>query len=392
MRIFLHDYGGYAFSLQLARAWAKAGHSVFYSFSNSTQYVKRAAGGEATQGLTIKRVTLSKPYRKYSFIQRYQSETEHGRIVAGEIRNFHPDLVLSANTPLDAQSPILRASKREHSRFVFWFQDAISIAIARTMHRKWIFIGDLIGKYYQRLEQNLLRSSDKVILISVDFQPLMNQWHVAKEKCVVIPNWMPLDEITPREKQNSWSREHGLQDKFCFMYTGILGLKHDLGVFIQLAEHFYAHPEVCVLIVSEGEKADELKEKASALNLPNLVVLPFQAIGVYDQVLGTADVLVSVLNHDAGSYSVPSKVLTYLCSGKPILLSLPVENAAARMVALAGAGLISAPDNVDLFVQNAQKLYTNASLREQMGYNGRTFAEKQFNIDSIMNQFKAVFP
>jgi len=120
-------------------------------------------------------------------------------------------------------------------------------------------------------------------------------------------------------------------------------------------------------------------------------VLPFQSNAVYDQVLGTADVLVSVLNHDAGTYSVPSKVLTYLCSGKPILLSLPLENAAAKMVALADAGLISAPDNVDLFIQNAQKLYTSSSLREQMGHNGRTFAEKQFNIDTIIDQFKVIF-
>jgi glycosyltransferase involved in cell wall biosynthesis len=343
------------------------------------------------EGLTVQGVTLSKPYRKYSFIQRYQSETEHGRIVAREIRSFHPDLVLSADTPLDAQIPILRASKKEQARFIFWFQDAISIAIARTLYQKWIFIGDLIGEYYQWLEQYLLRASDKVILISEDFQPLMNQWHISKEKQVVIPNWMPLKEITPGEKQNSWSIEHELQDKFCFIYTGILGLKHDTDVFIHLAEHFCAHPEVCVLIVSEGEKADELKKKAIALNLPNLVVLPFQSNAVFDQVLGTADVLVSVLNHDAGTYSVPSKVLTYLCSGKPILLSLPLENAAAKMVALADAGLISAPDNVDLFIQNAQKLYTSSSLREQMGHNGRTFAEKQFNIDTIIDQFKVIF-
>jgi glycosyltransferase involved in cell wall biosynthesis len=131
--------------------------------------------------------------------------------------------------------------------------------------------------------------------------------------------------------------------------------------------------------------------KTLAMNLAILIFYFFQPNDVYAQVLGAADVLVSILNGEAGIYSVPSKVLTYLCSGKPNLLSLPVENAAARMVLLADAGLISSPDNVDLFIQNAQELYTSSSLREQMGLNGRTFAENQFNINTIINQFKVIF-
>lgn len=387
MRIFLHDYGGYAFTLQLAKAWALNGHSVYYAYSSTTQYVKRATEGDKLDGLICRGITLSKPYRKYSFLQRYQSEVEHGRIVAREIRNFRPDVVISADTPLDSQLLIFRACKNVNAKFIFWLQDVISIAIQFTLHQKLRFAGDLIGKYYQYLERYLLRSSDKVILISEDFQSLMNKWKVDQDKRVVIPNWMPLEEITPQTKQNAWSVEHNLEDKFCFMYTGILGLKHDPELFIQLASHFCTDANVLVVVVSQGEKAEELNKKALAMNLSNLIVYPFQPNEVYSQVLGAADVLVSILNVDAGVYSVPSKVLTYFCAGKPMLLSVPFENAAARKVMQANAGLVSSPDDVKLFLKNAQILYTNNILRVQMSQNARKYAEKEFDSNNILNQF-----
>jgi len=390
MRIFLHDYGAYAFTLQIANAWAKSGHTVYYSFSKSTQYVKRASEAIVTPGLTIECVTLSKPYYKYSFIQRFRAEIEHGNRVADQIRHFHPDVIFSANTPLDSQRLIQIAGKKEKVKFVFWFQDAISLAIEHTMHGKWLFAGDLIGIYYQELEKNLLRSSDKVILISDDFQPLMDQWKIAPQKRIVLPNWMPLDEIAPVNKQNNWAIEHDFANKFCFIYTGILGLKHNPQVFIQLAEHFAAHSDINVVVVSEGEKAEELKALTAEHNLNNLLVLPFQPNEVYAQVLGTADVLVSIINNDAGSYSVPSKVLTYLCSGKPVLLSSPSDNAAAKMILEADAGLTSAPEQMDRFLKNAQQLYENNKLRESMGAKGRAYAEKQFDLQKIMDQFKTL--
>ncbi|HBG73902.1 MAG: hypothetical protein A2X25_03255 [Chloroflexi bacterium GWB2_49_20] len=390
MRIFLHDYGGYAFTLQLAKALAINGHTVCYAYSDSTQYVTRASGGDNINALTYRGIKLSKPYQKYSFIQRYLSEIEHGRLVSQEIFDFHPDVVISANTPLDAQFLILRSSRRLKARFVYWFQDAISIAIQNTLHQKLKLAGYLIGAFYQFLEGYILRSSDHVVLISQDFQELMNKWGVKQEKIQIIPNWAPPNEIMPQAKQNTWAVEHDLANQFCFLYTGILGLKHDPKFFIQLANYFCTTENVRIVIVSQGGKAEELIEKTIAMNLPNLVVLPFQPNEVYAQVLGTADVLVSILNEDAGVYSVPSKVLTYLCAGRPLLLSIPFENAASRMVIQAEAGLVSPPGNMDLFLKNANKLFKNHDLRIQMGKNARIYAEKKFDMDNILNQFETI--
>ena len=54
--------------------------------------------------------------------------------------------------------------------------------------------------------------------------------------------------------------------------------------------------------------------------------------------LASATVLIGILEEDAGVFSVPSKVLSYLCAGRPIVLCAPAENLASRTLLEAEAG------------------------------------------------------
>lgn len=390
MRIFLHDYGGYAFTLQLAGALAERGHYVCYTYSETTQFVLRCDASRVEGRVLVKGIRLSKLFKKYSFLQRRNAEIEHGRLVASEIKSFRPDVVISANTPLDAQAKILHASKKGQAKFIFWFQDAIGLATRRALRDKFGSIGKLIGSYYQGRERSFVRSSDHLVLISEDFAGLMQEWGIGDEKISVIPNWAPLPEISPQQKNNSWAVENGLSNTFCFLYTGILGLKHNPEIFVKLAQHLQTYDDMRVVVISEGGGVEWLIGQKAALDLKSLVILPFQPSQVYDQVLGTADVLVSILNEDAGTYSVPSKVLSYLCAARPILLSVPLENAAAKMVVNAQAGIVSAPNDHAGFLQNASLLYEDQNLRSLLGQSGRSFAEKEFEVDGIADKFEAI--
>ena len=96
-----------------------------------------------------------------------------------------------------------------------------------------------------------------------------------------------------------------------------------------------------MLVVSEGPGADWLAEHASPDDA--LRLLPYQPYERLPEVLASADVLVAVLEPDAGAFSVPSKVLTYLCAGRPLLGALPADNLAARVVTQSGGGIVVPP-------------------------------------------------
>jgi glycosyltransferase involved in cell wall biosynthesis len=90
-------------------------------------------------------------------------------------------------------------------------------------------------------------------------------------------------------------------------------------------------------------------------------------------------------------FSVPSKVQSYLCAGRPILLAAPPENLAARIVARENAGLVMNPDDVDGFIAAAQKLAGDAALRRTLGENGRDYAERAYDILKTTDRFERVF-
>jgi hypothetical protein len=129
------------------------------------------------------------------------------------------------------------------------------------------------------------------------------------------------------------------------LYTGTLGLKHNPRMLLALGEQLESRRHTSLVVVSEGPSAVWLGEQARLRRLSVLEVMPFQPFEIDSDVLGSADVLVSILERGAGSYSVAAKVLSYLCAGRPIVLSAPRENLAAKIIARAGAGKVVPADD-----------------------------------------------
>jgi glycosyltransferase involved in cell wall biosynthesis len=110
----------------------------------------------------------------------------------------------------------------------------------------------------------------------------------------------------------------------------------------------------------------------------------------YPDILGAADVLVALLEPTAGTFSVPSKVLSYLCAGRPILAAIPPENLAARTIERAGAGLVANSTDEESFLMLAKQLRVDAGLRQDAGRRARAYAETTFDTAVIADRFQDV--
>jgi len=293
--------------------------------------------------------------------------------------------VISANTPLDGQSSALDAAHASGAAFVFWLQDLYSLAIGRILGRRLPILGSLIGGRFERLERRLLLASECVVSITADFLPILERWGVNRQRTVVAHNWAPLDQVVPGSKQNPWSRELGISDVPVFLYSGTLGRKHDPGVLLALAKTL---PNAIVVVTSEGPGADWLRVHSAGTI--NLRLLPFQPEERLSDVLASADVVVALLYEDAGIFSVPSKVATYMAAARPILAAMPIENLSARTILEAGAGRVVPPRDRSGFLAAAVELLERPDERAHAAAAGRSYAEKEFNIGPIADQFEDV--
>jgi len=393
MRILIHDYAGHPFQIQLSRELASRGHEVrhLYAGYNQTPRGALAIKDGDPQTFDVCGVFIRQPLNKDNFIKRWLQEREYGRAMAREVAAYQPDVIISANTPLDAQKAIFSAAQAHHAKTIFWLQDFIGIAAYSLLNKRIGIFGKWVGRYYIALERRLLRSADAVVAISEDFLPTLEAWGISDHKLHVVPNWAPLSEIRVVERATPWAREYGLLDGFNFVYTGTLRMKHNPALLLELARELSRFDtQARMIVTSEGPGADWLKERSAALDLHNVVVLPFQPMERYAEVLGSADVLVAILEKEAGAFSVPSKVLSYLCAKRPLLLAVPKQNLAAKIVSSQRAGIVVEPDNVSAFVEGAKSLLSSPALREKMAENARSYAEANFDIQAIGDQFEAM--
>jgi putative colanic acid biosynthesis glycosyltransferase WcaI len=390
LRLLLNDWSGHPFQAQLSRELARRGHTVLHtycsSYSSGKGSLAHASGDPAT--LEFRPVPLRGPFAKYSMRKRVFQELEFGKLISRVADSFEPDEIISSNMPLFAQRRLQGWANKHGVGFTYWLQDIYTIPMRAELSRRMPVVGDAAGRLLNRLEAGMLRSSKAVVTISEDFRAKLTDWGVDAQRLFIVENWAPIEEIEIRPRHNAWSSAHQLDDRPVFLYAGTLGLKHDPSLLLDLARRLSGLASL--VVVSEGNGADFIRSATQSGLIDNVTVLPFQAYADLPDVLATADVLLVILEADAGVFSVPSKVLTYLCAGRPILACVPPQNLAARTICAAEAGLVVSPGDVSGWLDRGAQLAANPKLRDRLGSAGRSYAERTFDIKGIAARFDAI--
>lgn len=395
MRILVHDYAGHAFPTSLSRALAARGHDVVHAFAGSLQTprgdLRRREDDPET--LEFREIPMDPDYPryKYSFFRRRSMEIRYGHAAAEFIRQWKPEAVLSGNTPTETQEPLTRATLDTGGRFFYWVQDFYSLAVDKLLRKKLPVAGRWVGAWYRWLDRRQFKRSTGVVAITGDFAPILSgEFGVDPSRVSVVPNWAVIEELPALPKENDWARRHGLQDKFVFLYSGTIGMKHNPALILELARRFEKDPEVAVVVISEGIGADWLRTESEKAGIGNLLLLPYQDFSELPLVLASGDVLIGILEEEAGIFSVPSKTLSYLCAARPILLAVPPENLAARITRENDAGLTVPPRDLPGFLEAAEKLRNSPELCQRLGKNARDYAERTFPIDRTAGLFERI--
>jgi len=376
--------------VQLARSLAATGHRVTHVYCGSFQTPHGAVGdGDGSTGFDSISIDLGHDFAKYSFLQRSRDEIRYGVRFCRLVTRLRPDVVVSANTPLLAALVIQLYLLARRIPVVFWQQDIYSMAMRQHLAARAGTVGSLVGAGFQLVEKFLARTSAWVVVISDDFLGTLRQWRVDESRVSVIENWAPLDEVPVMQRPNDWSERHGFADgETVLLYAGTLGLKHQPAMLLELGRAFVDRSDVRVVVASEGIGADWLRQRIT--DRREVEIFPFQPYAELPSMLGTGDVLLVLLAPDAGMFSVPSKVLTYHCAGRPLLGAIPDENLASRIVEDNGSGIIVTPGDTAAFVDAARRLVDDPSLRSAMSSAARSYAERAFDIASITASFDLI--
>ena len=128
----------------------------------------------------------------------------------------------------------------------------------------------------------------------------------------------------------------------------------------------------------------QLQERAAALRLENLKFLPLQSEQRFVQMLATTDLALVTQQRSVSDIAFPSKTVTLLSAGCPVLASVSSSSEVARVIETSGGGVVVKPEEPAIFAQTIDQLSRNADQLSVMKSQARRYAMEQWSPDRVL--------
>lgn len=233
------------------------------------------------------------------------------------------------------------------------------------------FRNPLVYKALIKMDNFTCQVANKIIVLSADMKTSL----LARKR-----NFTDKIEII-----NNYDLDDGLGSKDSFFPLGInikrVVFAGNIGRFQNLENFIYALkgkdiiPDFELVFVGEGAALENLKELAVGLEA-TVKFYPQQSISVAKRIISESDMAIISLQKSVINYAYPSKTMTYLSVGTPVLVTLDKNSELACFISYNNLGVILEFDDVNA-IYNCFK--------------GIASGEIRFNREDIRKVYKEAF-
>jgi colanic acid biosynthesis glycosyl transferase WcaI len=157
-----------------------------------------------------------------------------------------------------------------------------------------------------------------------------------------------------------------------------MGRKQDLPTALATANLGAAKNIFKLTLVGEGSDKALLERKIAEDRINNVRLLPLQRADLLPEMLAAADALLLIQRADIVDSVAPSKLLTYMAAGRPIVAAVHDGSEAARLVREAGCGVVTPPENPEALLSTISLLSKDSEQLKRLGRSGKNFADRNF--------------
>lgn len=303
-------------------------------------------------------------------IGRFKESIDFGKKCAKYISDHHDDIDFIYNNPwqLFGVNIIARAANKYKIPYTIAIQDIYPECLFTNKHYPSIItflaisLLKPIDKYYQKHAAFIRTISDEM----ADY--LSSTRKLPRDKYLVVNNWQN-DEDFEEIKVSTGN------DKLRFVYTGSINLHANVDLIIKaFAKADIPNSELA--IYGGGNQKEVCVQMVEEMSLKNVSFGLVKRTEI-PQVQANASALVLALPTGNGNLCLPSKMTSYMLSGKPVIASVDNDSATARYIKEADCGISVRPNSVDALAEGF-KVFANmtSEKRKAMGDNSRRYAER----------------
>jgi putative colanic acid biosynthesis glycosyltransferase WcaI len=199
---------------------------------------------------------------------------------------------------------------------------------------------------------------------------------VPSNKVVLFADWADprLFALTADAGGDAIRRELGVDGAFLVLHAGNMGVKQGLDVVLDAANRTRSDSGLVYLLVGDGAVRPQLEARVRSLGLANVKIVPLLPEERFLALLATADVCLITQQRSVADVVFPSKVLTLLAAGKPVIAAVTDGSAVADAIAASGAGAVIVPEDGERLAQAVATLRGDPERRAVLSAAGRAYA------------------
>jgi glycosyltransferase involved in cell wall biosynthesis len=282
------------------------------------------------------------------------------------------DVVLATSPPLFAGVAGAISARMNRAPFVLDVRDlwpAAAVSLEQIS-------GNAAAVGGRALERWLYREASAVTTVTRPFAAHIDRIRGKGPATALVANgtleqFFDIDEQEPALRESLGGNGSG---RLLVTFAGTHGIAQALPSVIDAAA--LARDVADFAFVGEGPVKAQLVERTRELGLANVRFLPQVPLASIGPVLEASDALLVTLSaHPTFADFVPSKMIDFMATGKPVLLAAHGE--AARILDIAGGGVVVAPEDPQALADAVRGLSAEPQRAAELGASGREFARRR---------------
>jgi glycosyltransferase involved in cell wall biosynthesis len=294
-----------------------------------------------------------------------------------------PDVIYSNSWAIFATGIVGCVARLRSIPFVLSVQDVYPESLesqGRLAKRKWFY------RFLRKCDQAILRSAKEIVVISEGFRRLFSSDRgIPSERLHVIPNWANDNHLQTSPGAGLQFRQTlGIPaNAFLAVYAGNVGVASNAEMLVDVFAELKVESQIYLVIAGEGSRLNVCRENIARHKLDRVIIHSPWKTEETMPVLQMANVLLLPTKAEQSLLSIPSKLISYFLSARPVIAAVLPSSDTALAVRDNGAGWVVAPESVGAMKEAilAATLENEETLR-LMGMAGRTYALQNLTRDA----------
>ena len=291
--------------------------------------------------------------------------------------------IMGTNPPMLGMFAVRIASKLTGGDYIYHCQD-MHPEIAGISGE---FSKGFLYKLLLHIEKKNCEQSFLTVVLSEDMKQSLIDRGCTGDNIRIINNFDLREPIETGDKLqlilagNMIRKEH----TFRLIFAGNIGRFQGLDSIIEVAKLLKDdYPEVEFIFLGDGKATKAMKELSGEMLGKTIHFFGHQPIAIARKLIEDSQLAIVSLSKDIYKYAFPSKTMTYLCEGVPLLCIVEAESSLARLVLENEIGITSTMSSPNDIANKIIDLYCNPTRALQMKKNASSFGAKHYSAESVL--------